>query len=108
MTTEQIHKAAEDFAEMRMRYALRNQDKIAATYSADYLQQHLIASLDDFFAKAQTGVIEETLEYQNINGKEYQLLRINDTADERCMLEFVVIGRQYDVFQLAFLGRVKG
>lgn len=34
--------------------------------------------------------------------------KINDVANEDAMLEFVVIGRQYDVFRLAFNGRIKG
>lgn len=91
-----------------MRYALRNQDKIAAAYSEDYLREHVNASLNNFFAKTLTQKIEDTLEYQTINGKEYQVLRINDIADVRCMLEFVVIGRQYDVLRIALLGRMKG
>ena len=91
-----------------MRYALRNQEKIAAAYSADYLQQHIIASLNDFFANTSAEMIDDALEFENINGKEYQVLQINDVADEDAMLEFVVIGRRYDVFRLAFNGRIKG
>lgn len=92
-----------------MRYALRNQEKIAATYSKDYLQQHIIASLDEAFANISTEVIEEamTVEYQTINGKNYPYIRVNDVADEDAMIEFVVIGRQYDVLKLAFFGRIK-
>lgn len=91
-----------------MRCALRNQEKIAAKYSKDYLQQHIIASLYKYFADASEEEIEEALEYQTINGNEYQVLQINDVANEDAMLEFVVIGRQYDVFRLAFNGRIKG
>lgn len=32
-----------------MRYALRNQDKIAAAYSSEYLKEHIIGSLDSYF-----------------------------------------------------------
>lgn len=91
-----------------MRYALRNQDKIASSFSTEYLQQHLIESLNKFFAINTADEIEETLEFEVINGNEYQILRINDIADEDCMLEFIVIGRQYDVLRLAFNGRIKG
>lgn len=91
-----------------MRCALRNQEKIAAAYGTDYLQQHIIASLYKYFADASEEKIEEALEYHNINGKEYQILQINDVANEDAMLEFVVIGRQYDVFRLAFNDRIKG
>lgn len=91
-----------------MRYALRNQEKIAAAYSNDYLQQHIIASLNDYFVTTSADEIEEALDFQTINGKEYQILQINDVANEDAMLEFVVIGRLYDVFRLAFNGRIKG
>jgi hypothetical protein len=91
-----------------MRYALRNQEKIAAAYSTDYLQQHIIASLYKYFANTSDEVIEDALEFQTINGKEYQVLQINDIEDERCMFEFVIIGRKYDVFRLAYNGRIKG
>ena len=91
-----------------MRYALLNQEKIAAEYSKDYLQQHIIASLYKYFADASEEEIEEALEYQTINGKEYQVLQINDVADKDAMIEFVIVGRQYNVFRLAFNGRIKG
>lgn len=91
-----------------MRYALRNQEKIAAAYSTDYLQQHIISSLYKYFADASEEEIEEALEYQTINGKEYQVLQINDVADKDAMLEFVIVGRQYNVFRLAFNDRIKG
>lgn len=32
-----------------MRYALRNQDKISSVYSAAYLNDHIIKSLDSYF-----------------------------------------------------------
>lgn len=38
----------------------------------------------------------------------YPLLRINDLADENAMLEFSVIDWYQDVFELCFLGRMKG
>lgn len=34
-----------------MRYALRKQDKIATAYGGDYLEEHIIASLDGFFTR---------------------------------------------------------
>lgn len=90
-----------------MRYALRNQEKIAAAYSPDYLKQHLIASLDRFFATVDEDAL---LEYWRINTfvQPYPILRINDVADADCMLEFAIIDRQYDVLKLAFMGRMKG
>lgn len=35
-------------------------------------------------------------------------LRVNDLADDNAMLEFAVIGKEFDVLKLAFLGRMKG
>ena len=90
-----------------MRYALRNQEKIAAAYSPEYLQQHLIASLDRFFQIVDEDALAD---YWRIDTSEcqYPILSINDTVDVDCMLEFAVIGRQYDVLKLAFMGRMKG
>lgn len=93
-----------------MRYALRNQEKIAAVYSEDYLNRHILPSLKEAFANTPTEIIEEalTVEFQTINGKNYQILRVNDLADDDAMLEFAVVGRQFDVLKLAFMGRMKG
>ena len=76
-----------------MRYALRNQDKIAAAYGILYLNDHLIASLDAFFVK---GYDEEELydymiecdngiSYIETNSGNYEILRINDVADNNAM-----------------------
>lgn len=93
-----------------MRYALRKKEKISEVFSEEYLQDHIIASLDNVFNNTPTEIIEEALsvEYQTINGKNYQVIRINDVADKDCMLEFAIVGQQYDVLKLSFLGRMKG
>ena len=90
-----------------MRYALRNQEKIAAAYSPEYLQQHLIASLDNFFRTVDEDAISDYWRIDTSEGK-YPILAINDTANEDCMLEFAIICRQYDALKLAFMGRMKG
>ena len=46
--------------------------------------------------------------YVSPYGGYYSLLRINDLSDDNDMLEFAVIGRQHDVLELCFLGRMKG
>lgn len=90
-----------------MRYALRNQDKIAASYGEDYLKQHLIASLDNFFKVVDEDAMGEY--YRMDTGEcKYLILRINDLADSNAMVEFAVVGRQFDVLKLAFMGRMKG
>lgn len=90
-----------------MRYALRNQDKIAAAYSSGYLQQHLIGSLNRFFETVDEDALNDCW-IVNIPNERYPILRINDIADENGMLEFAIIDRKYDVLKLAFLGRMKG
>lgn len=93
-----------------MRYALRKKEKISEVFSEEYLQEHIISSLDNVFKNTPTEIIEEALsvEYQTINGKNYQVIRINDVADKDSMLEFAIVGQQYDVLKLSFLGRMKG
>lgn len=90
-----------------MRYALRNQNKIAAAYSTNYLQQHLLDSLNKFFETVDEDALNDYW-IVNIPNERYPILRINDIADEDCMLEFAIIGRQYGILKLAFLGRMKG
>lgn len=46
--------------------------------------------------------------YQTESGESYAVLRVNDLADDNAMLEFAVIGKEFDVLKLAFLGRMKG
>lgn len=69
-----------------MRYALRKQNKIASVYSEAYLKEHIISSLDSYFGNTSDERI----------------------TDDNAMLEFAVIGQQYDVLKLSFLGRMKG
>jgi hypothetical protein len=94
-----------------MRYALRKQDKIASVYSEAYLKEHIISSLDSYFGKCDDERIIDDISqegYVNRAGEDYPLLRINDLLDNNAMLEFAVIGQQYDVLKLSFLGRMKG
>lgn len=94
-----------------MRYALRNQEKIAKVYSEEYLKQHIIASLDNYFSEnCNTRILHDCAQeaYVSADGTNYQILRINDIADKDCMLEFYVLIKIYDVLRLAFVGRIKG
>lgn len=94
-----------------MRYALRKQDKIAAAIGDDYLKNHILKSLDSFFRKSNDECIISSVEldtYQTESGESYAVLRVNDLADDNAMLEFAVVGQQFDVLKLAFLGRMKG
>lgn len=94
-----------------MRYALRKQDKIASVYSEAYLKEHIISSLDSYFGKCDDERIIDDISQEGYvirAGEDYPLLRINDLLDNNAMLEFAVIGQQYDVLKLSFLGRMKG
>lgn len=66
-----------------MRYALRNQDKIAAVFDEDYLKNHIIQSLDRFFANNDNDCFIKSVEldtYQAESGESYAVLRVNDIA----------------------------
>ncbi len=94
-----------------MRYSLRNKEKIAAAYSEDYLNKHIVASLDQYFANNSDDRITDDAMQELLttsNGAEYPILRVNDVADKDAMIEVAIIGQRFDVFRLAFLGRVKG
>lgn len=94
-----------------MRYALRKQDKIASVYSEAYLNNHIIKSLDSYFGNSNDERITDNISQERYaiqTGESYPLLRINDLSDDNAMLEFAVIGQQYDVLKLSFLGRMKG
>lgn len=98
-----------------MRYALRNQEKIAAAYGSAYLKYHLLDSLDAFFVKCKD---EDALQdymidcggisYIETRDGGYEILSINDVADDNAMVEFAWLDTKYDVVKLAFLGRMKG
>lgn len=93
-----------------MRYALRKQNKIASVYSEAYLKEHIISSLDSYFGNTSDERITDDISqegYVTCTGEDYPLLRINDLTDDNAMLEFAVIGQQYDVLKLSFLGRRK-
>jgi hypothetical protein len=94
-----------------MRYALRKQDKIASVYSEAYLNNHILKSLDSYFENSNDERITDDISqerYATQTRESYPLLRINDLSDNNAMLEFAVIGQQYDVLKLSFLGRMKG
>lgn len=89
-----------------MRYALRKQNKIASVYSEAYLKEHIISSLNSYFGKCDDERIIDDISqerYVSHTGEDYPLLRINDLLDNNAMLEFAVIGQQYDVLKLSFL-----
>lgn len=94
-----------------MRYTLRKQDKISSVYSVAYLNDHILESLDLYFGNTNDDRIIDDISqegYVTSTGEDYPVLRINDTADDNAMLEFMVLSQTYDVLILSFLGRMKG
>lgn len=93
-----------------MRYSLRKQEKIKNALGADYLQNNIIASLNQYFKMSNERILLD-IEPNGIvtsAGKQYPLLRINDVANSDAMLEFAVVGQMYDVLNLSYVGRMKG
>ena len=93
-----------------MRFSLRKQEKIASAYSEGYLKEHILSS---YFEKRKNDDIFNDMDSNDTytyDGREisYPVLRINDVADKDSMLEFAIVGQQYDVLKLSFLGRMKG
>lgn len=92
-----------------MKYALRRQE--IAMCSPEYVTEHILESLNFYFGKQDNKRIMDDISqeyYIGPYGVHYPLLRINDLADENAMLEFSVIDWYQDVFELCFLGRMKG
>lgn len=92
-----------------MKYALRRQE--IAMCSPEYVTEHILKSLNFYFGKQDNKRIMDDISqeyYIDPYGVHYPLLRINDLADENAMLEFSVIDWYKDVFELCFLGRMKG
>ena len=73
-----------------MRYTLRNQDKIAAAYSSEYLKEHIIGSLDSYFNVPRSQEEVEDFIYSSCvcystNQGNYPIMQINDIADDNPM-----------------------
>lgn len=88
------------------RYALRNQDKIAKAFGDEYLRKHIIASLDQLFTKERTDS-DIALLTEKRGEESFLRLAVNDVTDEDQVQEFAIIGRSYDVYRLAYIGRIK-
>lgn len=74
-----------------MRYALRKQAKIASVYSEDYLNKHIIKSLDSYFGNTSDEHITDDISqegYVTSTGEDYPILKVNDLSDDNAMLEF--------------------
>lgn len=100
-----------------MNYVLNNQKYIVSAYSEDYLNRHIIPSLEEAFANTPIEIVTEAVSiaqiplemyFRIINRENYQAILINDIADNNAMLEFAIIGKRFGALKLAFMGRIKG
>ena len=69
-----------------MRYALRKQAKIASVYSEDYLNKHIIKSLDSYFGNTSDEHITDDISqegYVTSTGEDYPILKVNDLSVAR-------------------------
>jgi hypothetical protein len=79
-----------------MRFALRNQDKIAESLGKDYLET-LRKSLMAYFAER-----DEIPEY-DIEGGKYRAITVpNSRRGSEIEFVFVIIRKKYDVYNLAY------
>lgn len=89
-----------------MRFALRNQEKIKEHFepNGDEMLNQIKDSLKRFFENAKNKEdAEKNIGISGIAGK-YPVLSINDVENENRMIDFYVLGLQYDVYKLAFIG----
>ncbi len=90
-----------------MRYALRNQSKIASVLGEEFLNKHILNSLDNLFISEDDDKIVGRIEkaaFMSQSGTAYDVLAIRDIAEEGTALRFAVIDKTYDVLKLAFIG----
>lgn len=78
-----------------MRYALRNQDKIAKAFGDDVLKR-IIDSLDDYFKTAKK------IESFQIGNELYETMMINDIGHTVNVIAFYIVEVKFDVLRLAF------
>lgn len=68
------------------------------------LTRYFSADRSDF----PEGLRDIESDYNQLPGKPYPTIAINDTGNPERMIEFYVTGKQYDVYHVAFKGFTKG
>ena len=96
-------KQLEQSRKKKLRYALRNQDRIIDKLGQKALDR-MIKSLDHFFAERLD--INDYL--SKTSDERYYTLGINDVTNENYMILFYIVAKQYDVLKLAFKDFFKG
>lgn len=96
-----------------MRFALRRQDKIKAAFepNGDETLTRIKESLTRYFAADRSefpeGLRDIEDDFNQLPGEPYPTIAVNDVGNDSRMIEFYVIGKQYDVYRLAFKGFTK-
>lgn len=78
-----------------MRFALRNQRKIKQVLSEDKLNKILLSLKQHFSTHSD-------IETVKTGSSPFPVLEIKDTTSTSHRISFYIIGRQYDVYKLAF------
>ena len=96
-----------------MRWALRRQEKIKAAFepNGDDVLTRIKESLTRYFAADHSeypeGLRNIEDDFNQLPGEPYPTIAINDVGNDSRMIEFYVVGKQYDVYRLAFKGFTK-
>jgi len=96
-------KQLEQLRQKKLRYVLRNQDRITDKLGKGSLDR-MVKSLDRFFANPVD--INEYL--TQAPDERYYTLGINDVTNENYMILFYIVSQQCDILRLAFKGFFKG
>jgi len=79
-----------------MRYALRNQVKLAEAFSTAYVKR-MILSLDNYFKKNEDVVAPIFHE-----GDTYPFILVDDSTHSEAVFEFWIVKKVYDSYLLAY------
>lgn len=89
-----------------MRYQLVQIQNILKEYSRDYLNEHIIKSLEAFFKDADEKFLDDIYYQQDSS---FPHININDVANPDAMLIFAYHGQtRTGAYNVSYVGRIKG
>lgn len=92
-----------------MRYVLIEIDKTIRENSREYIEEHIIESLDEYFSKAKENFVEDLYELYMPDGSSRLCLNINDVANKNAMLIIAYNGKTfYGAHRVSYVDRIKG
>lgn len=95
-------------APLQARYGLRNCGKIMEQYGKDFFTEHIKASLDKYFSASTPDDVEKAMAVrgETFGKAAYPMFSVPDIGDKsgQGRVEVCSLGREYNVFRLAFLG----